>query len=127
MGENNTSLGGIHHVSINVSDVEAATSFYVETLGLERLPRPDFKVAGTWLRSANGVEIHLIEVADWVAPKGQHYAFSVPDLDATIANMRARGVEIGDPREIPGTSARQAFTFDPAGNMVEFNQAANTR
>lgn len=123
MGNGSAALGGIHHVSINVSDVEAATSFYVETLGLEKLDRPDFDVAGTWLRSANGVEIHLIEVAGWVAPKGQHYAFSVPDLDAAIASMRAKGVKIGDPRHIPGTGARQAFTFDPAGNMVEFNQS----
>jgi len=115
-------LGGVQHVSINVADVDAATAFYTEILGLEVLPRPDFAFRGTWLKSANGVEIHLIEVPGWVAPKGQHYAFQVDDLDAAIAEIRAAGHEIGDARGLPGTAARQVFTFDPAGNMVEFNQ-----
>lgn len=116
-------LGGVQHVSINVADVAIATSFYTEILGLEVLPRPDFGFPGTWLKSANGVEIHLIEVAGWVAPKGQHYAFAVDDIDAVITQIRATGHDVGDARALPGTTARQAFTFDPAGNMVEFNQA----
>jgi glyoxylase I family protein len=116
-------LGGVHHVSINVSDNEAAAAFYMDTLGLEQLPRPGFDVPGTWLKSANGVEIHLIEIEDWKAPKGQHYAFAVADLDAAITEIRDKGIKIGDAIDIPGTGARQAFTFDPSGNMVEFNQS----
>ena len=116
-------LGGVHHVSINVSDNAAAAEFYISTLGLEQLPRPDFGFPGTWLKSANGIEVHLIEIEDWVAPKGQHYAFAVADLDAAIGEMRDKGVKIGDAIDIPGTGARQAFTFDPSGNMVEFNQS----
>lgn len=116
-------LGGVHHVSINVSDNAAAAAFYTDTLGLDVLQRPDFGFAGTWLESSNGVQVHLIEVEGWVPPKGQHYAFAVDDLDAAIASMRDHGVEIGDPRDIPGTGARQAFTFDPSGNMVEFNES----
>jgi len=116
-------LGGVQHVSINVSDVATATSFYTEILGLETLPRPDFGFPGTWLKSENGVEIHLIEVAEWVAPVGQHYAFAVDDIDAVIVEIRAAGHEVGDAKGLPGTTARQAFMFDPAGNMVEFNQA----
>lgn len=114
----------MHHVSINVADNESARSFYTDTLGLEEIPRPDFGIPGTWLRAANGVEIHLIEIDGWVPPKGQHYAFAVADLDAAIADLRGRGHDIGDPVPIPGTGARQAFTFDPAGNMVELNEPA---
>lgn len=116
-------LGGVHHVSINVSDNAAAAKFYTETLGLEELSRPDFGIPGTWLKSANGIEVHLIEIEDWVPPKGQHYAFAVADIDAAIAEMRDKGIKIGDAKDIPGTGARQAFTFDPSGNMVEFNQS----
>jgi len=116
-------LGGVHHVSINVSDNSAAAKFYTETLGLEELSRPDFGIPGTWLKSANGIEVHLIEIEDWVPPKGQHYAFAVADIDAAIAEMRDKGIKIGDAKDIPGTGARQAFTFDPSGNMVEFNQS----
>lgn len=115
-------LRGIHHVSINVSDNEVAAEFYVKTLGLDVLARPDFGFPGTWLSSANGVQIHLIEVDGWVAPEGQHYAFAVDDVDASVASMRAAGCEIDDPVDVPGTTARQAFTSDPSGNIIEFNQ-----
>ncbi len=29
-----------------------------------------------------------------------------------------------DPVPLPGTTARQTFFFDPAGNMIELNQPA---
>jgi catechol 2,3-dioxygenase-like lactoylglutathione lyase family enzyme len=109
----------IHHVSINVTDTEAARRFYVDVLGLtERTDRPDFGINGAWL-DAGGQQVHLIESA---APPamGQHFALLVDDLDATVEELRDHGLEVSDPSPVgPG---RQAFTFDPAGNMVELNQ-----
>ena len=42
-------LNGIHHVSINVQDVDAAVQFYVGVLGMEQIERPDlgFPVRGS--------------------------------------------------------------------------------
>ena len=41
---------GVHHVSLNVDDVAAATAFYTEVLGLVvRSDRPDFGFDGAWL------------------------------------------------------------------------------
>ena len=117
-------LGPVHHVSINVPDVATTETFYTDVLGMTKLLRPDFGFAGAWLQSPGGGEVHLIEVADWVAPAGQHWAFRVDDIDATVAELRSRGVDVGDPRAIPGTPARQTFFFDPAGNMIEVNQPA---
>ena len=54
-------LVGLHHVSINVDDVDTALAFYVEVLGLKVRPdRPDFSFGGAWL-DAGGQQIHLIE------------------------------------------------------------------
>ena len=117
-------LGPVHHVSINVGDVAATAAFYTEVLGMTKLPRPDFGFVGAWLQSPGGGEVHLIEVEDWVAPVGQHWAFRVDDIEATVSGLRDRGVEVDDPRPIPGTAARQSFFFDPAGNMIEINQPA---
>ena len=51
----------VHHVSINVNDVEAALAFYCDTLGLVPRPdRPDFGFGGAWL-DAGGQQVHLIE------------------------------------------------------------------
>jgi glyoxylase I family protein len=110
----------VHHVSINVADVEAALRFYTDVLGLEqRSDRPDFGFGGAWL-DAGGQQVHLIE-APPPAGLGQHFALLVGDLDATVAELRQRGVEVSDPQ--PVGSSRQSFVSDPSGNLVELHQA----
>ena len=109
---------GVHHVSINVDDLDACLDFYVEKLGLEVLPRPDFGFPGAWLRTG-GQEVHLIQVEDHAAPKGQHFAFKVTDLDAIREALDKEGIEVSKPFELPG--GRQSFMHDPAGNMLELN------
>lgn len=113
-------LEGVHHVSLNVADVEVARRFYVDVLGLEELPRPDFPFGGAWLRSG-GQEIHLIVQQNHRAPEGQHFAFRVADVDAAAAELTARGVKVGGPIDVPG-AGRQAFLRDPSGNLIELNQ-----
>lgn len=109
---------GVHHVSIGVSDVDAAVEFY-GWLGLTLLPRPDFGFPGAWLQ-AGGQQVHLIGTD--VVPPGieNHYAFQVEDLDACVVELAAHGV----PARRSGTpgAGRQAFVQDPSGNVVELNQ-----
>ena len=113
-------LKGVHHVSLNVGDVEEAGSFYVDVLGLEVLPRPDFGFPGMWLRS-EGQEIHLMGVENHEAPAGQHFAFRVDDIAGAVEELRGKGVVVSDPRPLPG-GGRQSFLQDPSGNMIEINQ-----
>jgi glyoxylase I family protein len=109
----------LHHVSINVSDVDAARDFYTRVLGLtERTDRPDFSFGGAWL-DAGGQQVHLIDAE--VPPElGQHFALAVTDLDAVVAELRTLGVTVTDP--VPVGPGRQAFVTDPAGNRVELQQ-----
>jgi len=110
----------VHHVSINVADVDEALRFYVDVLGLAvRDDRPDFGFPGAWL-DAGGQQVHLIQ-ADPPPGRGQHFALLVDDLGAVVAELRQRGVEVGDPSPV-GTSL-QTFVTDPAGNLVELHQA----
>lgn len=110
---------GVHHVSINVSDVPAALAFYTEVLGFEpRTDRPDFGIEGAWL-DVGGQQVHLIG-APMPDQRGQHFAVRVDDIDAAVADLRARGVEVSDPKAVG--SGRQCFLHDPCGNMVELNQ-----
>jgi glyoxylase I family protein len=111
---------GVHHVSINVDDVEAAVAFYVERLGLTpRSDRPDFGFGGAWL-DVGGQQVHLIE-APVPGDRGQHFAVRVADLDAIIDELRSVGVEVSDAS--PVGTGRQAFLHDPAGNLVELHEA----
>jgi catechol 2,3-dioxygenase-like lactoylglutathione lyase family enzyme len=114
-------LRGIHHVSLNVHDTEETGRFYLDVLGLRQLDRPDLGVPGIWLETPDGLQIHLIEVEGHEAPEGQHFALHVDDIEGTIADLRDKGVEVGDAFEIAG-AGRQTFFHDPAGNLVELNQ-----
>lgn len=107
---------GVHHVSINVGDVDAALAFYTGALGLTvRSDRPDFGFGGAWL-DVGDQQIHLIE-APTPPNLGQHLALRVADLAATVAELRAQGIEVTEPSVVgPGL---QSFLVDPSGNAVE--------
>lgn len=109
----------VHHVSLNVDDLDAARTFYIEVLGLTEIPRPDLGFPGAWLR-VGAQEVHLL-VGPPVEARGQHVALAVDDLDAALAELRTAGVAVRGPGEIPGV-CRQAFCADPAGNTIELNQ-----
>jgi glyoxylase I family protein len=112
---------GVHHVSINVVDNEEARDFYVDILGFEELDRPDLGFPGSWLRIGAQQQLHLMEMPMPEA-KGQHFALAVDDIDAAVTILKERGVDVPEPREIPGV-CRQTFITDPSGNTVELNQA----
>ena len=110
---------GIHHVSINVRDADEAVAFYTDVLGLSvRDDRPDFGFGGAWL-DIGDQQVHLLEmpVPD---DRGQHFAIRVADLDATVGELRDRGVEVADPS--PVGTGRQTFLHDPSGNRIELHQ-----
>ncbi|MGB3736641.1 MAG: VOC family protein [Ilumatobacter sp.] len=112
---------GVHHVSLNVVDAATAIRFYVEVLGMEqRSDRPTFPFDGAWLQSGDQ-QIHLLEVADFVPPPGQHFALRVADLDGARTHLLEHDVEVSEPREQPGI-CRQCFFRDPTGNLIELNQ-----
>ncbi len=109
----------IHHVSINVGDVEAGVAFYTDALGATvRADRPDFGFGGAWL-DLGSQQLHLIE-ADTPPNLGQHFAVLVPDLDAAVEELRAKGFALADPS--PVGRNRQTFIEDPAGNVVELHE-----
>ncbi len=110
----------VHHVSINVTDVDAAVEFYRDVLELPVLDRPPFDFAGAWF-SLGEQQLHLIESTGFEAPVGQHFAVEVDDIDAAAATLTERGVKVSTVKEIPGV-CRQAFLADPTGNSIELNQ-----
>jgi catechol 2,3-dioxygenase-like lactoylglutathione lyase family enzyme len=110
---------GVHHVSVCVSDVDAAVDFYTRVLGFTTLPRPDFGFGGAWLDTGGG-QVHLMQ-SDAPRPQGDHFALRVDDLDEAVADIRASGWKV-DPVPHMAGAGRQAFLHDPSGNMIELNQ-----
>ena len=110
---------GVHHVSINVSDVSEALEFYVDVLGLmPRADRPDFSFGGAWL-DVGAQQIHLIE-GEPPGDVGQHVALHVEDIDAVVKELQERGVAVTTPKAVG--NGRQSFLHDPSGNRIELNQ-----
>ncbi len=93
---------------------------YVDALGLEVLPRPELGVAGLWLR-AGQQEVHLLGIEGEPPLKEQHFAFAVGDLEALRTRLAVHGVHLSAAMRIPDVCL-QAFTRDPSGNLLEFNQ-----
>jgi glyoxylase I family protein len=109
----------IHHVSVNVPDIDVGVAFYTGVLGgTVRDDRPDLGIGGAWI-DLGSQQVHLVEAP---VPRnlGQHFAIRVNDLDAVVGELRAKGIVVADPVAVGAN--RQTFINDPAGNAVELHQ-----
>jgi indole-3-acetate monooxygenase len=121
-------VAGLHHVAIVAPDLESARSFYGDVLGLnERSDRPTDVRPGHWM-DTGGQQLHIVLPGG----PGHHLALEVPDIDAAVAELRAKGIDAPDPYGIGGTPRRegeavQTIFADPFGNRVELTQLAPRR
>ncbi len=115
----------INHVSINALDLEESVGFYVELLGAEPIPTPNFGLPVQWL-AVGGTQLHLFE-RDLTPTSHHHVAFTVDDLqDAYRVAERRQALDRGafgnHLVELPGDVV-QLYVRDPAGNLIELDQA----
>src|SRR5439155_18961298 len=113
-------LRGLHHVQVNVTDLEGSLAFYRRLGMTSRRDRPPMRADGAWL-DAGDRQLHLI-VAAAPSDLGQHFALEVDDLDGVIASLRAEGVTVGEPRALGPGLPRQTSCHDPSGNRVELRE-----
>jgi predicted enzyme related to lactoylglutathione lyase len=100
--------------------IDEAARFYREVVGLERIERPEtLGGVGAWFR-AGAQELHVSEHEGFVAAVKAHAAFKLlaADLDALASRLKAAGAEVRWDDRLP--RARRFYSFDPAGNRVEF-------
>ena len=117
----------LHHVSINVTDLEQARHFYSVVLGLSELPRPPFDFAGIWYQLGDR-QLHLIvhpparglRGTTLIDGRDSHFALRVADFDATLQHLRQHGIAL-DERRQNATPWAQIYVTDPDGNVIEFN------
>jgi catechol 2,3-dioxygenase-like lactoylglutathione lyase family enzyme len=117
----------LHHVALCVSDMEKATWFYSEVLGLKPLARPPFPFPGAWYELGDRT-LHLIvhpptltmRRSRAIDPRDGHLALRVSSFEATVARLRSFGVECIEVPDNP-TPWAQIYTTDPDGNIIEFN------
>jgi predicted enzyme related to lactoylglutathione lyase len=103
-------------VTVFVSDQDRARDFYVDTLGLEVKTDQTFG-ENRWLEvgAGEGTTLVLYKPFPGMSPGGgRGTLFGSSDLDADVARLRAAGVVVDGPNEMPW--GKQATFSDPDGN-----------
>ncbi|MCB2229127.1 VOC family protein [bacterium] len=118
-------INRIHHIEITVPTdrEEAAREFYLRSLGLNEIPKPDSLRyrGGFWVRLDN-VDLH-VGLEDGYDRSGMkvHVAYQVGDLKRWRKIITELGLTIRESIPIPGYDR---FEFrDPFGNRIELIQA----
>ncbi len=120
-------IKGLAHVCFTVSDLAGAEAFYRDTLGFQRafdFTRDDGTRFGTYLKAGARCFIELFEGDHTEPTQGQsfrHICLEVDDIEAAVAGLRARGVDVTDPA-MGGDGSWQAWMADPDGNRIELHQ-----
>lgn len=111
----------LHHVNVNVDDLDAAVAFYRDVIGLPLDPTPDQGFRSQFFRLGPHAQIHMNEIADVHQFRG-HLCLIAPDFPAVFARAKAaNAIDVrpwGRVRRLPN-GAMQMFLRDPAGNLVE--------
>jgi catechol 2,3-dioxygenase-like lactoylglutathione lyase family enzyme len=115
----------ILHVAANVNDApEESIRFYNEVLGLETTPRPEIPgVPGAWFK-ADQAQVHLVgamQAPSGINPTGNHICLGVPDIDAAVAELEARGIQTMKATQGPD-KVQQVWICDPCGNTIELQE-----
>lgn len=114
----------ISYVMIQVTDMDRSVAFYRDKLGLElRFASPEwseFETGQTTLALHGGAKG---ERGSNGAPGSASIGFDVTDLDATHAELSARGVAFSlPPSDRAGEGIRLAIATDPDGAPISFTQ-----
>ncbi len=118
MADQSFRLGRLGQILVPVSDVERATAFYRDQLGIPFL----FAFPGNAFFDADGIRLYL------AAPEQPGFAgiatlyFRVDDIREAVAALEARGVDFGEGPHVvhrDDTMALwMAFARDPDGNNI---------
>ena len=115
------------YTTIPVSNLEEATRFYTETLGL----KPDMVTEGGVMYSSGGTQFFVYPSAFKAAGHTQ-MSWVVGDINAEVAALKAKGIEFeafdrpgvetADGISRVGLAVWAAYFRDPDGNLLGLTQ-----
>ena len=118
--ERATGIGGVFFRS---KDPDALVAWYAEHVGVP--VQPDGYVVFTDSRSAQVWGPFKADTDYWPAEKQAMVNFTVPDLDAMLAQLREAGVKVDDRIEVLEGIGRFGWAVDPEGNRFELWEPAD--
>jgi methylmalonyl-CoA epimerase len=130
-------LNKIDHIGIAVNDIDSALEFYRDQLGLsvggfEEVPEQKVKVAFMQIGESRFELLQSTDpegpVAKFIEKRGegiQHIAIGVDDIEATLAELKAKGARLIDEQpRIGAGGAKIAFVHPKStrGMLLEICQ-----
>ncbi len=126
----------LNHYFVRAQELERTKDFYVNALGFEIMPRPDFPFKGYWLGVNGKIQVHMgpagIKNSELyylgTTPKSaadnsgviDHIAFLATEPQVFIDRFKTMGIAVR-PRSFPESELYQLFIKDPDGLTVELN------
>ena len=115
----------LNHVTLAVADVEASAGFY-RRLGLTQIVA-SYPEYARMLAPEGGTTLSMHRAPAPVQSQGASIHFEVADVDACVADLRARGFELEcEPTDQPYLW-REATLLDPDGHRVFIFHAGENR
>ncbi len=120
----------IDHVAVVVNDLDQALAVYRDALGMplsavKTIPEQDVKIG--FLPSGDS-EIELLQpinptsgIAQYLAKRGEglhHICLEVDDIEATLADLKAKGAQLIDQTPRRGAYGRVAFIHPKGAHGV---------
>ena len=113
---------GIGGVFFRARDPKALVDWYATHLGVP--VDDDGYVVFTGERGAHVWAPFEADTSYWPAEKQAMVNFTVPDLDAMLAQLRAAGIEVDEHVEVLEGIGRFGWAVDPEGNRFELWEPA---
>ena len=114
------------HVCISATDLAESERFYVDLLGMEKAF--DFIRAGQhfgfYVKAGDTTFIEVFAangIPNLERPIIKHFCLEVEDIDAVVAKLAERGVEVS-PKKMGADNNWQVWITDPSGVRIELMQ-----
>ena len=117
----NQGIVQVNHVGIAFEDLDAAITYYTETLGYPeafRVTTDSGAIALVYVQVSRNTFVELQPVTDERPAGLNHFGIVVDDMDAVTEMFKQRGADVAD-SFTSSTNAVLSNVFDPWGNRME--------
>jgi len=119
----------LDHIALLVRDLDESAAFYTGIPGIAEIPNPMGGTHIRWFEFGGNQRFHMQagDLSRTHVEKNTHFAFSADDLDAVLADLKAKGYAWSDMKGTPGAinvrpdGMRAVFLQDPNGYWIEIN------
>ena len=114
------------HICIHTRDLNATETFYCEALGLEKgfVFEKDGAPFGFYVKLGGKSFIEVFKGDPAEVGNINHVAIETDNMDRVISRLREHGFEATE-KKFGGDNTWQAWTTDPSGVRIEFQQYTN--